>query len=147
MPTQCSLSLALSLSHSHIHTHTHTYTHFCHSHANMKVKKIIFITTTFGGPPELLCVQRPSRPLLLKLIFSSTHFQCKWSLTTDHASPYKTSASFLLLAGPPQWGAADAEIKVLSVGNTEFKGSPFKAWSRSVYSHACYIYCQGFPPG
>ena len=44
----------------------------------------------------------------------------------------------------PQWGAADAEIKVPSGENTELKRSPFKAWSRSVYSHTCYAYCQGF---
>ena len=31
----------------------------------------------------------------------------------------------------PAVGAADAEIKVLSGENTEFKRSPFKAWSRS----------------
>ena len=46
----------------------------------------------------------------------------------------------------PQWGAADAEIKVPSVENRELKGSPFKARSRSVYSHTCHAYCQGFPP-
>ena len=46
----------------------------------------------------------------------------------------------------PQWGAADAEIKVPSGNNTELKRSPFKAWSRSVYSHICYAYCQGFLP-
>ena len=46
----------------------------------------------------------------------------------------------------PQWGAADAEIKVLSGENTELKRSPFKAWSGSVYCHACYAYCQGFLP-
>ena len=34
---------------------------------------------------------------------------------------------------PPQWGAADAEIKVPFGENTELKRSPFKAWSRSVY--------------
>ena len=45
---------------------------------------------------------------------------------------------------PPQWGAADAEIKDPSGENTELKRSPFKAWSRSVYSHTCYAYCQGF---
>ena len=28
--------------------------------------------------------------------------------------------------------------------NTELMRSPFKAWSRSVYSHTCYAYCQGF---
>ena len=47
---------------------------------------------------------------------------------------------------PVQWGAADAEIKVPSDENTELKGSPFKAWSRSVYCHACYAYCQEFLP-
>ena len=46
--------------------------------------------------------------------------------------------------GHPQWGAADAEIKVPSGENTELKRSPFQTWSRSVYSHTCYAYCQGF---
>ena len=45
-----------------------------------------------------------------------------------------------------QWGAADAEIKAPSVENTELKRSPFKAWSRSVFSHTCYVYCQGCRP-
>ena len=44
----------------------------------------------------------------------------------------------------PQWGAADAEIKVPSGENTELKCSPFKPWSKSVYSYTCYAYCQGF---
>ena len=38
----------------------------------------------------------------------------------------------------PQWEAADAEIKIPLDENTELKGSPFKAWSKSVYSHACH---------
>ena len=46
----------------------------------------------------------------------------------------------------PCVGAADAEIKVPSGENTELKRSPFKAWSRLVYSHTCYAYCQGFLP-
>ena len=46
----------------------------------------------------------------------------------------------------PQWGAADAEIKVPPGENTELKRSPFQAWSRSVYSHTCYAYCQGYCP-
>ena len=46
----------------------------------------------------------------------------------------------------PQWGVADVEIKDPSVETTELKGSPFKTWSRSVYSHTCYAYCQGFLP-
>ena len=40
--------------------------------------------------------------------------------------------TFLVIVVLPQWGAADAEIKVPSVENTELKCSPFKAWGRSV---------------
>ena len=46
----------------------------------------------------------------------------------------------------PQWRAADAEIKVPSGKNTELKRSPFKSWSRSVYSLTCCAYCQEFLP-
>ena len=46
----------------------------------------------------------------------------------------------------PQWGAADAEVKVPSGENTELDRSPFKAWSRSVYSHTCYACCHEFLP-
>ena len=51
-----------------------------------------------------------------------------------------------VLIQTPQWGAADADIKVPSGENTELKRSPFQAWSRSVYSHTCYAYCQGVLP-
>ena len=43
-------------------------------------------------------------------------------------------------------GAEDAEIKVPSDESTERKRSPSKAWSKSIYSHTCYAYCQGFLP-
>ena len=56
------------------------------------------------------------------------------------------SVACVLLMFAPHWGDADAEIKVPSGENTEDKRSPFKAWSRSVYSHTCYAYCQGFLP-
>ena len=46
----------------------------------------------------------------------------------------------------PQWGAADAEIKVPSVENTELEGSPFKASGRLIYSQTCYAYCYEFLP-
>ena len=49
-------------------------------------------------------------------------------------------------ARTPQWGAADADIKVPSGENTELKRSLVKAWSKSVYSHTCCAYCQGFLP-
>ena len=47
---------------------------------------------------------------------------------------------------PLHWVAAVAEIKIPSCENTELKHSPFKAWSRSVYSHTCYANCQEFLP-
>ena len=37
-------------------------------------------------------------------------------------------------------------LKSPSAENTELKGSPFKAWSTSVYNHTCYLYCQGVLP-
>ena len=36
------------------------------------------------------------------------------------------------------------KFKVPSDENTDLKRSPFKAWSRSVYSHTCCDYSQGF---
>ena len=59
--------------------------------------------------------------------------------------PFTTSQT-LLRAKTPQWGAADAEIKVPSGENTELKRSPFKAWSGSVCGYACCACCQGFLP-
>ena len=68
---------------------------------------------------------------------------CGWFLCRP--TEYKLAEKTPLVA--LQWGAADAEIKVPSNENTELKHSPFKAWSRSVYSHSCYACCQGFLPG
>ena len=52
----------------------------------------------------------------------------------------------LCMSVSPQWGAADAEIKVPSVENTVLEGSPFKAWGESVYSHRSYAKSRGFLP-
>ena len=60
-----------------------------------------------------------------------------------HKTTFKLDRTSL---SPPQWGAADAEIKGPSGENAELKRSPFKAWSRSIYSHTCYAYCQAFLP-
>ena len=43
-------------------------------------------------------------------------------------------------------GTSDAEIKDPFIENPGLKDSPFKAWSRSGYSHACFTYFQGFLP-
>ena len=49
-----------------------------------------------------------------------------------------------LSTNAPQCGAADIEIRVPSGENTELKGSPFKAWSRSVYSHHATLTARDF---
>ena len=67
------------------------------------------------------------------------------SVCTSHSSLLPLTPPPPLFLSP-QWGAADAEIKVPSVENTEFTGSPFKAWGRTLYSHTCYTCCQGFLP-
>ena len=51
-----------------------------------------------------------------------------------------------VVSGVLQWVTADLEINDPSVENPELKSSPFNAWSRFVYIHACYAYCQGFLP-
>ena len=67
-------------------------------------------------------------------------------VTLQCAPPFQQTELTLDVFISPQWGAADAEIKVPFGENTEFKRSPFKVWSRSVYSHTCYAYCQEFLP-
>ena len=57
-----------------------------------------------------------------------------------------TSLKWIFVFLNTQWGAADAKFKVPSGENTQLKRSPSKTWSRSVYSHACYAYSQGFLP-
>ena len=71
---------------------------------------------------------------------------CKGINDVSLSFPSFTIVSLDASNATPQWGAADAEIKVPSGENTELKRSPFIAWSRSVYSYTCYAYCQGFLP-
>ena len=55
------------------------------------------------------------------------------------------SVSFSLSLFPCS-GELRTQKLVPSGENTELKRSPFKAWSRSAYSHTCYAYCQEFLP-
>ena len=70
---------------------------------------------------------------------------CEYYGYTSHAIKQRSFFANTLDT-PPQWGAGDAEIKVLSGENSELKRSPSKAWSRSVYSHTFHAYCQRFLP-
>ena len=78
--------------------------------------------------------------------------ELRLAATQPHAAQNRTGPTLStrvtrgLSTATPQWGAEDAEIKVLSDENTELKVSPFEPWSKSVYSHTCYAYCQGFLP-
>ena len=73
---------------------------------------------------------------LYKSLVTSIHlYGCEtWTLLADSEKWIQAFVTKcmrkLLRISSPQWGAADAEIKVLSVQSTELKGSPFKAWSR-----------------
>ena len=69
---------------------------------------------------------------------------CDTAPLVAKAVPYNESPPCAQLRA--KWGAADTESKAPSGENTEPKRSPFKAWSKSVYSHTCYAYCQGFLP-
>ena len=80
------------------------------------------------------------------MYFRSPKLSFYFRLTVQNMKIVSTLLILLVLYLIPQWGAADAEIKVPSVENIELKRSPSKAWSRSVYSHKCYAYCQGFLP-
>ena len=56
-----------------------------------------------------------------------THKNCYWLLDEDiYAKHLHTILFMLLFFSTQQWGAADAEIKVPSVENTELKSSLFK---------------------
>ena len=96
----------------------------------------------------------PPTPSILLLCFC-LYFNVFRSFKTKYVTTVYSPILFLFIyiyiyilyylsVPPPQWGAADAEIKVPFGENTELERSPRKAWSRSVFSHTCYAYCQGF---
>ena len=78
--------------------------------------------------------------------FQSTKSSCSCSIDCLSTGWLTRQQAHSLTDSPPQWGAADAEIKVPSGENTELKRSAFEAWSRSLYSQTCYVYCQEFLP-
>ena len=109
--------------------------------------KLISLSSMIVLQPPFLC-KGPGGRLLCLSGDSSVLMDLRWpcDCTAQISILSIGSVSVILLRGIflPQWGAADAEIKVPSGENTELKRSPFKAWSRSVYSHTCCAYCQRF---
>ena len=95
------------------------------------------------SPDVVLCGWLGSKQQLTNwLLYRSNSFVPSWACMNSSGPLWICTDSFI----PPQWGAVDAEIKVPSGENTELKRSPFKVWSRSVYNHTCYAYCQEFLP-
>ena len=129
-----------------------TSTRWCFLHVILTVSVLAYLCCTHC----LFDIRPPGGELWMQKLKS--HLVRTWSLNVLPLKPgvswyipiraMLTARDFFLAyfypSGPPQWGAVDAEIKVPSGENTELKQSPFKARSRSVYSHTCYAYCQGF---
>ena len=81
-------------------------------------------------------------------LYSSSHLSFPvpaQTRTIQHLNLSLSLSPLSLSLSSPQREAADGEIKVPSGENTERKRSPFKVWSRSVYSLTCCAYCQRFP--
>ena len=89
--------------------------------------------TTLYDPAELNRDKTWQRPCN-----RTRHVKKLWTVTAKNVRSLHVYSCCLWLVShlfrprTPQWGAVDAEIKVPSDENTELKGSPFKAWSRSV---------------
>ena len=50
------------------------------------------------------------------------------------------------LEGPRSGELRMQKLEVPSIENTEFKGSPLKAWSSSLHCYTCYAYREEFLP-
>ena len=97
----------------------------CHLlHMHQQRVDYIFLTIRLPQPPKIK--RKKAKDVLGDKLPNRNNVECTYL-------PFATL----------QWGAADAEIKVPSGENTLL---PFKVWSRSVYSHTCYAYCQEFLP-
>ena len=97
--------------------------------------------------PWSIDIRLPSADPRERDLLINTHTPCTTSFRwwdKKRVPPWAHQLSIALSF--PQWGAADAEIKVLSGESTELKCSSFKVWSRSVYSHTSYTDCQRFLP-
>ena len=75
----------------------------------------------------------PTFFFLLLIWICENEFTCSLTVTSQDCP-----------AESPAVGSCGRRIKVPSGENTELQCSPFTAWSRPYYSHACYAYCQGF---
>ena len=95
----------------------------------------------FIGPLDPSCVRVHSPPCLAR--------ECirLWCLTPYCVTRLSCSLVTLPVLIILQQGAVVAEIMSPPVVNLQLTNLlPFKAWSRSEYSHACFSHCQEFLP-
>ena len=116
----------------------------CVDWGKMVKRRVLITDSSARGPARIDTVPNFKLRCLASSIKTLPDLVTPWKGNHQvlRASVHRNSAPSIA----PLWGAADAEIKVPSVENTELKRSPFKAWCRSVYSHTCYAYCQAFLP-
>ena len=95
---------------------------------------LLLVTVSTGTRP---LISRVPRSMLCALISGCSPLNAN-RLCYSHSTPPPKH--------PANWASADAEIKGTSVENPECKDSPFKAWRRSVYSHACSLPARDFFP-
>ena len=79
-------------------------------------------------------------------VYACTHTTRMHVHTCTCMRSHTVTKKKLLHAASPHSGELRTQKSSPSGENTDFKSSPFKAWSRSVYSHTCYTYCQWFLP-
>ena len=94
---------------------------------------------TVGSPNVILCGWLGSKHRVTYLL----NRWGRWGTTGDFTNQFPP---FFCCPLSRSGELRTQKLKVPSDENTELKRSPFKAWSRSVYSHICCAYCEGFLP-
>ena len=133
MPSYCCSSSDFIQSH---------YTHYTTLHSSSQILHII----------QVFNYRRLQEKSLRKHGRGCRHFDyvcdivghpCQNIITTQPFADLHYYAIFIYFTTvSPAVGSCGRRIKVPSAENTELNRFPFKAWSRSVYSHTCYAYCQ-----
>ena len=132
----------------HTHTRTKLYHWLFHGHCPSEVFQTSKARVPSGSPSRggdvkvcVLDINQPSLTtpftLFLCLFLSYGPFTC--------ISLHKSSRQLSAFSSRSR-ELRTQKLKVPSGENTELKRSPFQSWSRSVYSHTCYAYCQGVLP-
>ena len=86
--------------------------------------------------------QRRSIVIPVFFVFLKTHLDDRQCLCKLSHNNFWFRSYSLPRSGEPR----TQKLKSHQMRTQSLKVSPFKSWSRSVYCHACYAYCQEFLP-